>query len=206
MSTRQRLGTLRRRCALGGIVGVGGFVLAWLVLGTTRAGYSSTQDAISELARSGAPSAGWMTAGFVAFGVGVPVYAVALRAALPGPAWSTAAASGLCTLGVAAAPLGSADRAHVVAAGLGYVTLALTPALGTLSFSRGGRHGWAAWSAAAAALSAVALLASVVAPWHGLTQRLGLGVVDVWIAATAVTMWRTGRVLVDPTRPADLVT
>jgi len=40
------------------------------------------------------PTRPFMTAGFVVFGVGVPIYSVALRDALPGWSWLTAAATG----------------------------------------------------------------------------------------------------------------
>ncbi|CAN5458717.1 hypothetical protein BH10ACT3_BH10ACT3_23480 [soil metagenome] len=182
-----------RRLALAGIVGVASFVGAWAVRGATRAGYSPIDDASSQLAATDAPGRGWMTAGFIVFGLAMPVYAVPLRRALAGPAWMTVAATGLCTLGVAAAPLGAADTAHGVVAIAGYVTLAATPLLASRSFRAAGRKDWAAWSVAAAVGSAVLLSASTVDPGHGLTQRLGLGVTDVWIVATAWTMWRTGR-------------
>jgi hypothetical protein len=134
-----------------------------------------------------------MTAGFVAFGIGVPVYAQTLRRALPGRAWMTATATGLATLGVAAAPLGRADTAHAVFAFSGYATLAATPLLAAPVFRRVGAETWARWSVVCGVGSAVLLSASTIDRWHGLTQRTGLGVTDAWIVATAWTMWRHGR-------------
>ena len=134
----ERLGTWRRRAALGGIVGVAGFVAAWLWCGAVRPGYDPVDDAISQLAAVGAPDRRLMTAGFVAFGVGIPLYAQALRAALDGPAWITATLTGLATLGVAAAPLGRADTAHNLFAGFGYITLAATPLLASIAMPRPG--------------------------------------------------------------------
>lgn len=186
------LSRTERLLALGGIVGVGGFVGAWALRGATRVGYSPVQDAISELAAAGAPGRGWMTAGFIAFGIGVPLYSVALKGALGGAAWLTAAASGLCTLAVAAAPLGDADLAHGIAAGSGYVALVLTPLLAASPLRARGAERAAGWSIAVGAVAAVALSASLLDPWHGFSQRLGLGVVDVWIVVTAWTMWRRG--------------
>lgn len=179
-----------RWMALGGVVGVGGFVVAWAVSGLQRDGYSLVDDAISRLAESGTPRNGQMAAGFIAFGVGVPVYAQALRRALPGPAWIAATATGLATLGVAAAPLGRADAAHYVFAIAGYGTLAATPLLAAPKLRERGALRWSRVSTAAGIGSAIALAASSVDRGHGLTQRIGLGIVDVWIIASACSMWR----------------
>src|SRR3954451_23783514 len=96
-----------RRLVWGGLVGPAAFLSTWIVSGALRHGYSPVEDAISRLAAVGAPRRLIMTAGFVGFGIGVPVYAAALRAAVPGPAWKTAVATGAATLAVAATPLGA---------------------------------------------------------------------------------------------------
>lgn len=173
---------------------MGGFVGAWVACGWARAGYSPLDDAISRLAETGTAGRGWMTAGFVAFGLGVPAYSLALRKALEGPAWITALATGLATLGVAAAPLGSADTAHGIAATAGYVTLAATPLLAARAFQARGQHRWARVSVACGVGSAVALTASIAEPFHGGSQRLGLAITDAWIVATAWALWRHGRI------------
>ena len=141
------------------MLGPAAFVGAWAVLGTRIPGYDPTQDAISRLAADGAPDQAWMTAGFVAFGVGVPLFGLALRDALDGPAWTTAVATGLATLGVAAFPLDgwAGDTPHNVAAGLGYVTLAATPLLAAGPLARLGHR-------RAALASRVLGAASLVAP------------------------------------------
>ncbi len=179
-----------RWLALCGIAGVGGFVLAWAATGAARDGYSPIEDAISVLAETGAPGRGWMTAGFVAFGLGVPLYARALRAAVPGLAWVAATITGLATLGVAAAPLGSADGPHGVFAIVGYASLAATPLLAAATFRKSGATRWERWSTACGIGSSILLLASIVGPAHGLAQRLGLGITDAWIVVTAWSMWR----------------
>jgi hypothetical protein len=79
-------------------------------------------DAISRLAAVHAPTQALMTGGFVAFGVGVPLYGLALRRTIDGPAWIAAVATGLATLGVAATPLDTSsgvDRLHGVFASVG---------------------------------------------------------------------------------------
>src|SRR5687768_9884575 len=95
----------RRLLAVGGIVGPFAFITAWALLGARKSGYNPIEDHISRLAAVGVPERPAMTAGFVAFGAGLPLYALALRSSATGTAWVTAAATGLCTLGVAAFPL-----------------------------------------------------------------------------------------------------
>ena len=182
-----------RRCALGGILGPIAFVAAWSIGGLAASHYSAIDDAISNLAEVGAPTRPWMTAGFVVFGIGLPLYAVALRASLPGWSWVTAAATGLATIGVAAAPLGrshSGDVVHGIFAGAGYVTLALTPLLAAGPLRRAGRSILANASGAAGVLAGVSLLATTISDANGLFQRLGLTVVDIWIVMTAAELLR----------------
>jgi hypothetical membrane protein len=186
-------GTGARRCALGGIVGPAAFVTAWSIGGLAASHYSAVDDAISHLAEIGAPTRPLMTAGFVVFGVGLPIYAIALREALPGWSWLTAAATGLATLGVAAAPLGrssTGDTVHGVFAGAGYATLALTPLLAAGPLRHAGRSAWARLSIAIGVGAGISLLATTATNLDGLFQRLGLTVVDIWIVATAVEILR----------------
>jgi hypothetical protein len=160
------------------------------VLGTRIPGYDPTEDAISRLAADGAPDAGWMTAGFVAFGVGVPLFGLVLRDALEGPAWTTAVATGVATLGVAALPLDgwAPDGAHNLAAGIGYLTLAATPLLAAPHLPR--RAALASRLIGAASLAALALTPFV--DRSGLAQRVGLTLGDVWLVTTAAALV-TGR-------------
>jgi len=185
----------RRLLALGGIVGPIAFVAAWVGGGLATAGYSAVTDAISELARVGAATRPAMTLGFVVFGIGVPLYAVALRSVVPGPAWIAAFVCGLATLGVAAVPLGRGlDGWHGVFAGLGYVALAATPALAAGPLARAGWRSAATVSWIAAGLAGVALALTVTGVAHGFFQRAGLTVGDAWVVASAVLVLR-GRTL-----------
>jgi hypothetical membrane protein len=181
--------------AAGGVIGPVAFVGAWSLTGLSARNYSATHDAISHLAETGASTRAAMTAGFVVFGVAVPVYASALRNTLDGWAWATAVATGLATLGVAAVPLGSPtrDAVHGWFATAGYLTLAATPLLASRAFARAGRSVWARASVLSGIASGACLLATVAGPAHGVFQRLGLGAVDVWIVATAIEIMRTGR-------------
>jgi hypothetical membrane protein len=189
-----------------GIVGPVVFVSAWIGCGLATDGYSAVSDAISELAEVGASTRWIMTGGFVVFGTAVPAYAaLALRPALPGRAWVALVVTGLSTLGVAAVPLGrGTDGLHGAFATVGYVSLALAPALASVALRRNGRAVAATWSLSAAAAAGVCLLATLPVPAHGMFQRLGLAFGDAWIVATAVVLLRSGRLISDqPPAPID---
>lgn len=182
-----------RLLALGGVAGPAAFIGAWALGGAIRDGYDPVTDAISRLAEIGAPTRPLMTAGFVAFGVGLPSFAVALRRGLPGPAWVAAAATGLATLGVAATPLGDprVEAAHGVFAGVGYATLAATPLLASRPLRRIGRPRAASAALAAGVTSAAFLVATVGFDGaHGFFQRAGLTVGDLWVIWAATEMLR----------------
>ena len=76
-----------------------------MIAGALAEGYSPVDDAISLLAATDASTRWLMTAGFVCFGIAVPLFAIELRRVLPGRASMAAVVSGLATLGVAAFPL-----------------------------------------------------------------------------------------------------
>jgi len=171
-----------------GIVGPAGFVGAWVAAGALTGGYSPVSDAISELARVGAPARAVMTGGFVCFGVAVPAYALVLRRNLRGRAWVTAAISGAATFGIALFPLGvssATDGVHNGLAALGYLSLAATPLLAVRPLVEDGHRGAGLLSGAVAGLAAGCLGATLFGPAHGLLQRAGLTLVDVWLMAGA---------------------
>ncbi|HUR76902.1 MAG TPA: DUF998 domain-containing protein [Acidimicrobiales bacterium] len=183
----------RRLLALGGIGGPLAFVTAWATLGARTKNYAPTHDAISQLAAVGAPTRAEMTGGFVAFAVGVSLYALAAREQLSPRVAAAAAANGVFTLGVAALPLegfgGSAG--HAAAAAAAYASLATLPTVGASAFSEDGHVTAARLSRLAALAIAVALVLSIVSPTRtGLFQRLGLSLGDVWIVATSIWMLR----------------
>ncbi len=196
MVTNERRGdvgisTGRDRRALGGIIGPLGFITAWAVNGWRTAGYHPLDDAISELAAVDAPTQVAMTIGFAVFGIGVGTYAFALRRQVAGPAWIAALVAALSTLGVGALPLDAGiDGLHGLAAGIGYISLALTPLLASRTFRRTGRSAAADWSVAAGAVAALALAATVVGGPHGFLQRLGLTAGDAWLIGSAIWMLR----------------
>lgn len=186
----------RRLLAAGGIVGPAGFIAAWSILGATADYYDPAQDAISRLAAIGAPTRPGMTAGFVVFGVGVPLYAAALKKELHGHAWKAAAATGIATLGVAAFPLDASatvDLVHGVCATVGYATLAATPWLAAGPLANRGERTYGTISRIAAIASAAALAATALGSSHGLFQRLGLTIGDAWIVVNAIRVSKRNR-------------
>lgn len=172
----------RRLALLCGVAGPAAFVGAWVAGGLARPAYDPVSQAISQLAREGASTRPLMTAGFVGFGVLVPVFATVL----PPPARIAATASALATLGVAALPLSAAggqpvDTWHAVAAGTGYVGQALAPALGSAALPH------PRLSQAVSVAAALCLVASLALPdLTGLLQRTGLTLVDAWFVAVAL--------------------
>jgi hypothetical membrane protein len=183
-----------RTAALGGVIGPAGFIGAWVIgAATTAAPYSSIDDAISRLAAVGSDSRWLMTAGFVTFGVSLPVYAWALRSTVPGRAWIAATVTGLATLAVATAPLDRSDTVdglHGVFAGIGYLALAATPLLAAAPLLALGHGRLARFGIAAGLTSATALALTATGLPTGLFQRIGLTVSDAWIIATALAIRR----------------
>jgi len=186
-----------RTAATCGIAGPVAFVGGWLVNGLRTDGYDPLRDAISQLARVGAPTRLSMSACFVVFGVLVPLWAPTVARELATPALRpVVTVAGLATVAVAALPLtrepgGTQDLLHALTAGTGYVAMALTPLLAAGGLRRLGRPGAAGLSAAVGVVSAVSLVLTVVTDTSGLFQRLGLGVVDAW--HVVIASWVLGR-------------
>ena len=183
-----------RTAALGGVIGPAGFIGAWAIgAAATSAPYSSIDDAISRLAAVGSDTRWLMTAGFVTFGLSLPVYAWALRSSVPGRAWIAATSTGLATLAVAATPLdrsNTVDRLHGTFAGVGYLTLAATALLAAPPLFAMGHRRLARSGIAAGLVSAIALSLSATDLPTGVFQRVGLTVSDAWIIATALAIRR----------------
>ena len=167
------------------------FVTGWFIDGLRTDGYDPVRQAISQLAREGAPTRASMTLAFVAFGVLLPLWAPTLSRLLRSPSLlPVVAVAGLATLAVAALPLtktpgGTQDTLHAVAAGIGYVAMTATPLLAAWALRRTGHPVPAAVSAAVAIASAGCLVATLTADASGLYQRLGLGLVDAWHVVVA---------------------
>ncbi len=181
------------RAALGGVIGPIVFVGTWAIAGLVKARYSPLHDPISELAAVHASTRIAMSTAFVVFAIGMCSYALALRGAPVGPAWVTAAVSGLATIGVAAFPLhhsATVDRLHGVFAGTGYVTLAATALIGAVFLRRVGARSLALLAAVAGFGCAMSLGLTLIGSFEGLFQRVGLTAGDVWVVASAVALRR----------------
>lgn len=187
----------RRVGALCGMAGPTAFVGAWLLGGALADDYDPLRDAISQLAREGAPTQPLMTSGLITFGVLIPVWAQVLSRELGsrGVRWAVTVA-GLSTLAVAALPLtrepgGTQDLLHAVAAGTGYVAMAATPLLAAPALRRLGHDRAAAASVVVGVVSVAGLIGTVLFEERsGGMQRLGLTVVDAWHVAAAAWVLR----------------
>ncbi len=179
-----------RALAVGGIVGPAAFVGTWAIAGATTPGYSLVANAISDLAAVDASTRVAMTTALVVDGLGIIAFGFACRDVLDGPAWIAAVVTGVGTLGVAASPLRgwTGDQVHAGFAVVSYVATSALPLFAAAPLARSGFPGWARASVAAGIVSAVTLLASTAGPAHGLFQRLGLTVGDLWIATAAAAI------------------
>lgn len=164
------------------------FAACWIGTGLSRAGYSPVGDAISRLAAAGTATQPVMTGGILALAGGLGAFAARVAPDAIGRKSAIAAGvSAAATIGVAALPLevnSTIDVAHGVAAGTGYVALALVPALaagGPLSRRT---------SIVAAVATAASLVATNVDPLSGLFQRAGLSIGHGWIVATSLVLLR----------------
>lgn len=180
-----------RLAAVGGVVGPAAFIGAWIVGSAAKPNYSAVDDAISRLAAVDADTKPLMTAGFLVFGIGVSIYATALRRALGRLAGLTAAAIGLATIGLAALPLdrsAAVDTWHGAAAGIAYLTLAGTPMLARRPLRERGHRRLAALSGLIAIVTATSLALSLTGLPTGLFQRIGLTAGDLWIMGSAAAI------------------
>ena len=177
-----------------GVLGPACFVSGWLAAAALRPGYSSAQQAISQLAREGAPHRFLMTAAFVVFGIAMPVFAQPIARALEGGRLLRGAVTlaGLATLGVACCPLsasgsGTRDLVHGGFATSGYVAMVGSAGLGAMALGRRQRA-TSCMSAAVAVAAATFLSLTLTGHDVGLFQRAGLTVVDVWFVVIALSI------------------
>ena len=197
--------TVRAVC---GIAAPAAFIGGWVAAGAATPGYSPLRQAISQLAREGAPTRVLMTGAFVAFGMLTPLYARALGDGLASTALRVSVTTaGLTTLGVAAFPLsrvegGAQDVLHAVWAGAGYVAMAVSPLLAAGPLARLGYGRAAAASRVVGALSAGSLAATLAGGATGGFQRLGLTVVDLWFATVAAALLRAPECRLGPAAAA----
>jgi hypothetical membrane protein len=178
-----------------GILGPACFVGGWLTAAALRPGFSSIHQAISQLARDGAPHRLVMTGAFVAFAVFMPIFAQPLSRALEGGRLLRAAVTlaGLATLGVACCPLsasgsGTRDLVHGGFATTGYVAMVGSAGLGAVALMRRQKAVAGGASAAVAIVAAAFLALTTTGHDVGLFQRAGITVIDIWFVVLAVAI------------------
>lgn len=178
------------------------FALGWATLGASIEGFSSVRSAISQIAAVDSPRRWQMFAVFVTYGLLLLAGARALRGAGAAGSGAAATVNALSVWGVAAFPIHGSERGdavHGLFALMGYVTLALMPALAVRPLKRAGRQRAALISALLAAVMLVAFLGTAGDGRTGLYQRIGTTTGDLWMAAAGVLLltggsrWRRGR-------------
>lgn len=186
-----------RAALMAGIAGPVAFIGAWVSAGLIKDGYSPVSETISRLAEQGASTRPLMSAGFIGFGVLMPLYARELGRALGSPGVRAAVTvSGVGTLVVAAVPVTvgggtTGDTVHYLAAAAAYVANVVAPLLAARRLPST-RTRIASYAAAAAI--ATALVGSVyVDDLTGLLQRTGLTLFDAWAVALAAWMLAARR-------------
>lgn len=181
-----------RGARVAGVVGPAAFVTAWAIGGVVKDGYSPVSDAISRLAEQGASTQPLMTAGFLGFGLLMPLYARGLGQALNSRAVQVAVTTSAgATVAVAAFPLSAdggttTDTLHNVAAGIAYAANVLGPLVAAPHLrSRAARR---ASYALAAAMTAALIGSVALDELTGLLQRTGLTLYDAWAVGLALTV------------------
>ena len=170
------------------------FAAAWALGGAIEPGYSPIDDAISQLAAVDASVRLLMTVGLAGFGVGMMLYAGALRTAVPGPAWKAALGAGVAVFGVIAFPLGVSpmtDDLHGFFAIATYVALVAMPLLAARPLVAAGRRGIARLSVTTGVAAGLCLAGTALGATPGLLQRIGLTLVDTWVVGSAACILRT---------------
>ena len=167
------------------------FIGSWVTAGLRTPGYSPITEPISRLAGFGAPQRPLMTSGMLCFAGALPLFALALRDHLPGPAWKAAVGNGIATLAIAAFPVGGSDAvglAHGAAAITAYANLTALPLLAAPSLRAAGHPQAARISTTTGVTVGIFLTASLTGQAVGLFQRTGLTLGHAWIIATAATL------------------
>ncbi len=172
------------------------FVGSWVTAGLRTPGYSPITEPISRLAGFGAPQRPLMTSGMLCFAGALPLFALALRDHLPGPAWKAAVGNGLATFAIAAFPVGGSDAiglAHGAAAITAYTNLAALPLLAAPPLQAAGHPQAARASTITGVVVGAFLAASLTGHAVGLLQRTGLTLGHIWIITAAVALLSDGR-------------
>lgn len=191
--------------ALWGIIGPASFIVSWVIAGLLRDGYDIVDDGISRLAEQGAPNRWIVLTGIVIVSAASIVLGALVRrrwdAMIAAVVMAIAGSSALalavfpCSPGCPGLNGEFTDSAHSVAAVVHYITFSLSPlflALDSGSFTSRRFKFFSLF----ATLVGGAFLFSQFTGWgsNGITQRVGLTTLDVWMMSVAVALIR------DPSR------
>lgn len=206
-----------RRLAACGIAGPVLFAAAWILAAAVQPRYSVRREDISALAAGTADHPWIMISGFVLMGALTAPYAVGLRDRLPNRAASTAGAVLLGLAGVALLAAGlfrndcssmtAACRARVDAGAVSwhhtahelvsvvvFLSLILAPLILARSFGADAHWRDLRVYSVLTGLATLVLLilfgGEVFSEWNGVVQRFLVTVSFLWIAITALRLWR----------------
>jgi hypothetical membrane protein len=195
------------------------FLVAALIEGVTRTGFSFARNAISLLSLG---SMGWIQdVNFMVTGVLAALCAAGIRRTLsggPGGTWAPllVGAFGIATIvaGVShpdpsngfppgtppgnAAHMSAHGAGHLISATLGFACLAAAAFVLARQFSRTGQHNWAIYSRASGALAVVGVFAAAASV---LVFLGGIVIAFTWLAATSAHLRHLGS----PHTPAAVV-
>lgn len=188
------------------VVGVAGYVGAWIVAGWWTPGYDPVVQAISELFAIGAPTGPrvLMAVALVVTGLMLVVFGFALEVLLPGSGRAAPVAcsvSGVATVLVPVAPCTSGcpgfgttttDSLHLLVAATGYLALIATPLL-TAWRVRHEDRGLAIASTVFGVVAAIAFAVGASARFEevgGLLQRVYNTTADAWLVFAGLWLVR----------------
>lgn len=186
--------------AIVGALGPLFFIVSWVVAGILREDYDVATDSISRLAEEGAPNRWLVLTGTVIVSVAALMLGALLRRR-----WGirlglvTIVLAGTSALALAAFPCSPGcpgiggeltDKGHSIAAIVHYFTFGLTPLVVALEARRVAGRSYVLVSIAAS-LFAGGFLVTQFTGWGdtGLTQRIGLTTLDLWMVVTATKLY-----------------
>lgn len=199
---------VQRRRPPEAVVGVFGpllFIASWVVAGLLRDDYDITSDSISRLAEYGAPNRWIVLTGTVVVSIAALMLGALLRKRW-GIRWGMAAIvlAGTSALALAVFPCSPGcpgiggeltDKGHSISAVVHYISFGLTPIVVALEARRYAGRRYLAASVIAGLIAGVFFLSQFTG-WgpNGITQRVGLTTLDLWMVATASQFWSFERV------------
>lgn len=182
--------------AIVGLLGPLLFIASWVIAGSLRDDYDITSDSISRLAEHGAPNRWMVLAGTVIVSVAALMLGALIRRrwhvraglvmiALAGTS-ALALAMFPCSPGCPGIGGELTDKGHSISAIVHYISFGLTPAVVAIEARRTAGRAYLAISITASVVAGVFFISQFTG-WgpNGVTQRIGLTTLDLWMALTA---------------------